>query len=80
MRAKIQKSGDDLVLRIPDEVAEVVGLTDGGEVELSVENGRLVVAPPRAGRLSFEEMCARVTDENRHGEIDTGPAAGNEAW
>ena len=80
MRARIEKLGDGLVLQIPEAVAELAGLTDGGEVGLSVDNVRLVVTPPRSGRLSFEEMCARVTDENRHGEIDTGPAVGNEAW
>ena len=80
MRAKIEKWGDGLALRIPEALAELIGLTDGREIEVGVENGRLVVTPPRPGRLSFEEMCAQVTDENRHGEIDTGPAVGNEAW
>jgi hypothetical protein len=40
--------------------------------------------PPRKLRLSFEEMCALVTEENRHDEIDSGPPVGREftgdAW
>lgn len=79
MRAKIQKWGTSLALRIPESVAKEAGLENGGEVELEVRDGRLVVSQPRQ-RLSFEEMCARVTEENRHGEIDSGPPVGNEAW
>jgi antitoxin MazE len=79
MRAKIQKWGNSLALRIPKLLADLVGLENGREVDVEVEDGRLMVAPTRR-RLSFEEMCARVTEENRHGEIDSGPPVGNEAW
>jgi len=30
--------------------------------------------------ITLEELMARVTDDNRHEEIDTGPACGNEEW
>ncbi len=29
---------------------------------------------------SLSSLLERVTDENRHGEVETGPAVGNEAW
>ena len=32
-------------------------------------------APP-----SLQSLLDRVTDENRHAEIRTGPAVGNEVW
>lgn len=30
--------------------------------------------------LSLEQMLAQVTEDNRHGEIDFGPAVGKEVW
>lgn len=30
--------------------------------------------------LSLAELLAKVTPENRHAEIDTGPPVGNEVW
>jgi antitoxin MazE len=80
MRAKIQKWGNSLALRVPKGVAELVGLTEGGEVELVVEDGGMVVKPARKRRYTLEELVAGITEENRHEETDTGPSVGNEAW
>ena len=32
------------------------------------------------GSPSLKSLLDRVTDENRHSEVQTGPAVGNEAW
>jgi pimeloyl-ACP methyl ester carboxylesterase len=40
--------------------------------------GRGKLAAPKP--LSLDELLRGVTDENLHGECDTGPAAGREAW
>ena len=29
---------------------------------------------------TLEELIANITDENRHGEINSGPPVGNEVW
>ena len=79
MRAKIQKWGNGTGLRVPKAIANGASLHAGAEVELTVVNGRLVVTPVEQ-ELSLEEMFDRVTDENRHGLIDWGPAVGKEAW
>ena len=79
MRAKIQKWGKGIGLRVPKAIANDASLHAGSEVELTVVNGRLVVAPVEED-LSLEEMLDLVTDENRHGLIDWGPAVGKEAW
>jgi len=80
MRTKIQKWGNSLALRIPKAVAELVEFSDGREVELTVEDGRVIVQPVRKRRYTLEELVAGITDENRHDEIGTGPSVGNEAW
>lgn len=80
MRAKVQKWGNSLALRIPKGVADLLGLEDGCEVELSLQDARLIVKTLRERRYSLEELAAQITDENRHDEIRTGPSVGNEAW
>jgi antitoxin MazE len=37
-------------------------------------------APVRRRKYTLRELLARVTDENLHGEIDTGSSVGREAW
>ena len=79
MRAKLQKWGNGLGLRVPKAVAQQTRLHEGSEVEVTVENGRLVITLVD-GDPSLEEMLDRVTDENRQGLVDWGPAVGKEAW
>jgi antitoxin MazE len=80
VRAKIQKWGNSLALRVPKAVAELIGVSDGAEVELSVDQNRLVITPARRRRYTLQELVAGITEENRRDEIDTGPSVGNEAW
>ena len=80
MRAQVKKWGNSLALRIPKALAEEAGLDSGSNVELIVENGHLCVIPVKRPRYTLEELVAQITPENRHGEIDTGPAVGKEVW
>ncbi len=79
MRAKIQKWGNSLAVRIPKSLASQAELVEGAEVEVSVEDGRLVISRI-ARELTLDEMLDLVTPENRHGLVDWGPAMGKEAW
>jgi antitoxin MazE len=69
-----------LALRIPKPFAAEMGLVRDGEVELSVEKGRLVVEPPSSPSYTLEELLAEVRPSNLHGEIDWGPPVGKEIW
>ncbi len=80
MLARIQKWGNSLGLRIPKSLAADVQVMEGSSVELNVENGRLIVAPQRKAKCSIEELVARITPENLHGETDTGAPVGREVW
>ena len=80
MRTRIRKWGNSLALRIPKPFAKEVGLDRDVAVEVSLEEGRLVVAPIAELPLSLEQLLAGVTEENKHREVDTGPAMGEEAW
>jgi antitoxin MazE len=80
MKTRVQKWGNSLALRIPKSFAAEAGLRENAPVELSLVEGKLVVQPVAARPPTLEELLRGVTDENLHGEWDTGPAVGREAW
>ena len=80
MRARVQKWGNSLALRVPKSFASDTGLSQGSEVELSVENGQIVVKPISSWETRLKAMLDQITPENLHPEIDTGPPVGNEEW
>jgi antitoxin MazE len=80
MKARIQKWGNSLALRIPKPFAEESNLREDSPVEISVRSGKLVVVAIEEPQLSLEELVAKITPENRHAEIETGPAVGHEVW
>ncbi|HID53654.1 MAG TPA: AbrB/MazE/SpoVT family DNA-binding domain-containing protein [Anaerolineae bacterium] len=80
MKTYVQKWGNSLALRIPKTYADEIQITANSPVELTLADGKLVIAPEPTPTYTLEELLAGVTDENLHGEIDTGGAAGNEVW
>ncbi|HLA27774.1 MAG TPA: AbrB/MazE/SpoVT family DNA-binding domain-containing protein [Syntrophales bacterium] len=80
MRTQLQKWGNSLALRIPKPFAAEVGLEQKTLVDVTVEEGRIVVIPVAEPLLTLEALLKEVTDENIHHEVDTGPAVGVEAW
>ncbi len=80
MEILVQEWGNSLALRIPKSIANEIGLKRNSPVELSLVNGKLVIAPLVESALSLEHLLAQVTEDNLHGEVDTGPATGGEVW
>jgi len=80
MKTSIQKWGDSLALRIPKSFAIKAGLREDGPVELSLVKGNLVVQAISESPPTLADLLRGVTDENLHGEWDTGPAIGKESW
>lgn len=79
MRVQLSKWGNSLAVRIPATYAREIGAAENCEAELSVENGRLVLEPVRAlPQFDLAELVAKITDQNRHEEISTGEALGEE--
>ncbi|MCX5995891.1 MAG: AbrB/MazE/SpoVT family DNA-binding domain-containing protein [Chloroflexi bacterium] len=80
MRTRVQKWGNSLALRIPKSFANEVGLQRETSVEISLADGKLVITPVTKPKLTLKQLLAKVTKENLHHEVDTGPATGNETW
>lgn len=80
MRAKVQKWGNSLALRIPRSLALEAGLSTESPVELVFVEGNLVVRPVVEEVPSLDDLVAQITQENRHDELDWGPPVGKEVW
>jgi antitoxin MazE len=80
MRTQLQKWGNSLALRIPKPFAAEVGLEQESIVDITVQEGRIVVAPVAPPLLTLEGLLKGITDENIHHEVNAGPAVGVEAW
>ena len=80
MRTKIQKWGNSLGLRIPKSFAEEAQLHAGSAVDLSLDDGRLIVRRSRVPSYRLEDLLSKVTKDNLHEEVPTREAVGREAW
>ncbi len=76
-KSHIARWGSSLAVRIPKPVAEQWGVREGSKVELVYRADQLVL---RKRLYDLEELVSRITPENVHGEVKTGPAQGNEEW
>jgi antitoxin MazE len=80
MQTRIQKWGNSLGLRIPRSFAAEAQVEEGTTVDLSVEDGRLLVRPHRVRKYALSALLRKVSRRKLHGEVSTGKAGGREAW
>ena len=64
----------------PKPFATEAGLEQDSPVEVSVIEGKLVIVPVAQPKWTLEGLLVQVTEDNLHGEADTGPAVGGETW
>lgn len=76
---QLSKWGNSLGLRLPKSIAREAQLDEGDTVEVSVDNGAIVIRPSRP-RYTLDDLVGRITTRNRHDESDWGTTAGHEVW
>lgn len=79
MRAKAQRWGNSLAIRIPKAIAEQTGIHENDELDIKVMDHKITLTPCRP-IYQLEELLAQVTENNLHGEMEFGRPAGKEAW
>ncbi len=79
MKTKVQRWGNSLAVRIPKPFAIEADLDDGESVDISIEDGKIIIEKP-ASSYSLERLLDGVTSENIHAEIDPGDPMWNEVW
>ncbi len=76
----IKHWGNNLGVRLPAAVARAAHLQVDQRVRVSVENGRVIIAPLRDEPLTLEQRLARF-DRSRHGgEAMANARVGAEKW
>jgi len=80
MLTRIQKWGNSLAVRIPKVMADELKLGAGASVQLSMKDQALVIEPVAEKSWPLDILLAGITDENRHGEWDSGKTMGRETW
>ena len=80
MQTKIQKWGNSLAVRIPQAFVKEAHVAYGTPVDLSVDDGKIVIDPHSEPTYRLEDLLKGVTKQNVHGEVKTGHAVGREAW
>ena len=80
MKAQIQKWGNSLALRIPKSFATESKVEQGSIVEVSLEQGKIVVTPIVEPEFTLDGLLAKVTKRNLHQEVNTGSPVGKESW
>lgn len=80
MQTTIQKWGNSLAVRIPTTFAKELTMSAGTLVEMTVEDGKIILSPIKEPDYTLEELMKGVTKENLHGEIDWGKPMGREVW
>ena len=82
MVTKVQKWGNSQGLRLSKRVLEDVRLSVGDEVDVSVQDGTIVVSPARRvrGRCRLRDLVARIPKGYKPDPADWGRPVGREAW
>jgi antitoxin MazE len=66
LKTRVQKWGNSLAVRIPKSFAEGLDLENNGPVEMSLEEGAIVIKPDRERLWDLDSLLAAMTDENIH--------------
>ena len=79
MQTKVQKWGNSLAIRLPPTLAHEMGLSNQSIVELSWRDDQVILRPVKSS-FTLEQLVAGITDDNLHGEVNTGVPVGKESW
>jgi len=82
MLTKIQKWGNSQGVRVPLRLLEEVKIAVGDEVDVTVHEGRIVVAPSQRirGKYRLEDLLAQMPDDYEPAEENWGAPVGREEW
>ena len=82
MLTKIQKWGNSQGIRVPLKLLEEVNISVGDEVDVTVQDGAIMVSPSQRirGRYRLEDLLAQLPEDYEPAEVDWGAPVGREEW
>jgi antitoxin MazE len=78
MTTKIQRWGNSLGVRIPQEMARALGLREAGVVSLSIKGDSLVISRPKKPSYTLAELLKKFDSKKQHELVDWGADVGAE--
>lgn len=78
MQITIKKWGNSASVRIPVGIMEAARLRLDDLVDVTEQDGRIVIAPVRQNDFNLHQLLAAITPENLHHETDFGKPVGKE--
>ena len=78
MQVQITRWGNSLGLRIPKDIANRAGISEGSRVEIEMEAGHIVVSLARP-RYTLDELLQGMSPDAMSEAFDWGPDLGREA-
>ena len=79
MQTIIRKWGNSLAVRLPQHVVAELAIKEGSSLNVSVDDGALVMKPSRP-KYSLDDLLKNHVASHNHGEFDWGKAVGKEEW
>ncbi len=80
MRSKVQLWGNSLALRIPKYIANQIKIINGSDVDVLLEEEKIVITPIKNNPKSLDELLSKIDNDNIHKEEDFGAPVGGEIW
>jgi antitoxin MazE len=82
MLTKVQKWGNSQGIRVPLKLLDEIKIAVGDEVDVAVQEGRIVVSPSQRirGKYRLEDLLAQMPKDYEPSEEDWGSPAGREDW
>jgi antitoxin MazE len=78
MKARVQRWGNSLAVRLPKAVVESLKLDEGSVIGMEEREGCIILKPVHDYQL--DELLDGVRPEQMHGEVSTGASRGKESW
>jgi antitoxin MazE len=73
----LQKWGNSLGVRVPKGFADQLGLSEGAEIDVAIQDGAIVIRPARKTYV-LADLLAGCRPEQRPEPVDWGPDVGRE--
>jgi antitoxin MazE len=80
MLVRVKKWGNSASIRIPSSLMTSVALKLDQVVDLSAENGNLVIKPVAKASYNLDDMLAQMSPDTFQDDVDFGPPVGDEVW
>jgi antitoxin MazE len=80
VQARVERLGNSLIFRIPQEVIDQGELTQDCVITLEFQGNFAKATPSKIPHYELEDLLAGMTPDQVHPEIDTGPPVGKEIW